>query len=59
LRALYLLGTIHGEQSQRERIERLTYERDVWYFCANNRGKKPGDFMRAQTTALWGQAVAA
>jgi hypothetical protein len=57
LRALYLLGTIHGEQSQSERIDRLTYERDVWYFCANNRGKKPGDYLRHQTSQLWNLAV--
>jgi hypothetical protein len=57
LRALYLLGTIHGEQSQRERIDRLTYERDTWYFCANNRGVKPGDYLRHQTSQLWNLAV--
>lgn len=54
---LYLLGYEQGRAATNHelehRIARLSYERDTWYFCANNPGKTPGDFMTAQTAALW------
>jgi len=58
LRSLYFTGYAHGEQSQRERIDRLTYERDRYYWISCNPGKTGADFMRGQTSALWDQAVA-
>jgi hypothetical protein len=56
LRTVYFAGFADGEQSQREQLDRLRYERDLWYFCVNNR-KKPGDYLRHQTSELWRLAV--
>jgi len=38
-------------------LERLRWERDLWYFCANNRGKRPSDFYRQHTNELWAEAT--
>lgn len=60
--SLYLLGYAHAEIRQTgsndDRIARLEYERDLWYYChANN--ATPADFMRAHTNLLWSEGVAA
>lgn len=47
-----------GRQSLRNRIDRLEWERDLWYYCANNKGKRPSDYWNHQTDALWAKAVA-
>ena len=39
------------------RVTRLEYERDLWYFVANNPGKRPGDFAHAATRRLWAEAA--
>ncbi len=39
-------------------VGHLEFERDLWHYCANNPGKKPGDYYRAQTARLWAEAVA-
>jgi len=49
---LFLLGYGFGEHSRQPHIDRLTYERDMWHYCAVNR-KKPGDYLRHQTSELW------
>ena len=62
--ALYSLGWDRGcvagydnrEEALGARIRRLKYERDLFHFCYVNR-KTPADFMRAQTDALWAEAV--
>lgn len=43
--------------ARQEEIDRLTWERDLWYFVANNKGKRPGDFYAAGTDRLWAEAV--
>lgn len=61
--SIYLLGYAHAEHryacNHGEHIARLEHERDLWYFVANNPGKRPGDFMRAHTDLLWKEGVAA
>lgn len=42
--------------ANRDEIDRLRFERDFWYFRANNPGK---DFYRVATARLWAEAVAA
>jgi hypothetical protein len=53
----YLLGHAQGIASARNEIDRLTYEADLWYFCANNKGKRPSDFYARATDALWAEAT--
>ncbi|MCU1597091.1 MAG: hypothetical protein JWQ47_830 [Glaciihabitans sp.] len=36
--------------------QRLHWERDLWYFVANNKGKRPSDFYTKTTDALWAGA---
>lgn len=61
--SLYLLGYAHAEYryacNHSEQITRIEHERDLWYFVANNPGKRPGDFMRAHTDLLWKEGSAA
>lgn len=61
--SIYLLGYAHAEQryacSHGDELARARHERDLWYFVANNPGKRPGDFMRAHTDLLWQEGVAA
>ena len=38
-------------------LERLRWERDLWYFCYANK-KTPAQFYSHQTNELWNQAVA-
>jgi len=45
-----------GSLSQAQQLERLRWERDYWYFRANNPGS---DFYAAATAALCAEAVAA
>jgi hypothetical protein len=57
LLAFFTFSYEQGRDSRNAEVTRLEYERDLWYFCANNKGKRPADFMRAQTDTLWAQAV--
>lgn len=41
----------------REGVDRLRFERDLWFFCYSNR-KTPRDFRNHQTDALWIEASA-
>jgi len=50
---VYLAGWTTGYESREAEIARLRWERDLWYFCANNKGKRPSDFYRHQTNAMW------
>ena len=47
---------VHGPDCQHQ-LDRLAWERDLWYFCANT-GKRPSDYYTHATDALWDQAVA-
>ena len=42
--------------SRQDEIDRLRWERDLWYFVASNKGKRPGDFCTHQTNQLWAEA---
>lgn len=60
LQGWYMAGYINGSQTANQhRIDRLTYERDLFYFLFANPGKKPGDYYTHQTNALWEEAVSA
>lgn len=54
--SLYLLGYAHAEHrfacNHRDRISRLEYERDLWYWIAQNPGKTANDYMTAATRNL-------
>ena len=60
--AIQELWAVAAEQGRQlanlDRIERLTYERDLWYACYAN-GWTPGEYMRRRTAAMWAEAVAA
>lgn len=56
---VYLFGWIAGRDSLTAELERVRWERDLWYFVANNKGKRPTDFYSHATKALWAEAVAA
>ncbi|MGV8883449.1 MAG: hypothetical protein ACOH19_14970 [Rhodoglobus sp.] len=53
-------GRAHGHRAGMiaagHRIERLEYEANLWYFVANNPGKRPSDYRTHQTNALWNEA---
>ena len=53
---VYLHGWAEGRESLTATIARLTWERDLWYFVANNKGKTPADFYRQTTSRLWDEA---
>lgn len=55
---VYLAGWAAGYSSREAEIARLTWERDLWYFCANNKGKRPSDFYALATAELWTGAAA-
>ena len=61
--SLYLLGHAHAEYryscNHADRIARLEYERDLYYWLASNPGKSGADFLKFQTNALWAEGVAA
>ena len=61
--SLYLLGYAHAEYryscNHADRIARLEYERDLYYWLASNPGKSGADFLKFQTNALWAEGVAA
>jgi hypothetical protein len=38
-------------------LDRMRWERDLWYFCNANR-KSPSDFYAAATSALWVEGAA-
>lgn len=50
---VYLAGWARGYESCEARIQRLEWERDLWYFVASNPGKTPADFYRHATAELW------
>jgi hypothetical protein len=54
---VYLFGYLAGRESLRARIDRLTWERDLYYFLMSNRGKTAKDYYSHQTSELWRQAV--
>lgn len=54
---VFLHGYMHGRESLTPDLERVRWERDLWFFCYTN-GKTPADFMRAHTDALWAGGVA-
>ena len=53
---VYLRGWADGRDSLAAEISRLRWERDCWYFVANNKGKTPADFYRHLTNRLWDEA---
>jgi len=53
---VYLRGWAEGRESLTATLARLTWERDLWYFVANNKGKTPADFYRQTTSRLWDEA---
>jgi len=56
---MFLQGWARGYESRQHTIDRLTFERDQFYFVAFNKGKTLADFRAAHTRALWDQAVSA
>lgn len=53
LRDWWVVAAEFGRQTANtDRIDRLTYERDLWYACYAN-GWTPGEYMRRHTDALW------
>lgn len=53
---VYLRGWADGRDTLTEVVARLRWERDCWYFVANNKGKTPADFYRHLTNRLWDEA---
>ena len=51
-----LAGWLDGYHARDAEVSRLNWEADVWYYCANNRGKRPTDFYAAATDRLWAEA---
>lgn len=57
--SMWCVAADQGRASaNRDEIERLTWERDLWFGCYTN-GWTPGEYMRRQTSAMWAEAVAA
>lgn len=52
----YLLGHARGAAEARHEIDHLNHEANVWYFVANNKGKRPGDYYSHLTDELWREA---
>ena len=48
----YWAGHAYHDEGCQGRINRLTWERDLFYFCYANR-KKPTDFYSHLTSELW------
>lgn len=46
-----------GRESVTCDCEQLRFDRDRWYFVANNRGKKPGDYYQHLTNRLWAEGA--
>lgn len=53
---VYLRGWAEGRESLAAVVARLSWERDLWYFVANNKGKTAADFYPHLTTRLWDEA---
>jgi hypothetical protein len=53
---MYLSGWARGFEARQSEIDRLTWEAGLWYFCANNRGKRPSDYYASVTSDLWTEA---
>ena len=49
----YWAGNASHDAECQKRIDRLTWERDLFYFQMANRGKTAADFYARATTALW------
>ncbi len=45
-----------GHSSRQGEVDRLNWQADLWYFCANNPGKRPNDYYSHQTARLWDEA---
>ena len=52
-----LAGWLDGYHARDAEIARLRWETDLWYYCANNRGKRPTDYYAAATDRLWAEGV--
>lgn len=52
LAGFYVAGHAAGMAASPD-LQRLTWERDAWFFVACNRGKTIADFYTHQTSALW------
>ena len=46
-----------GRASRQAEIDRLRWERDLYYFCFANK-KRPGDYYTHQTNQLWAEGSA-
>jgi hypothetical protein len=53
---MFLAGWARGWESRQAEIDRLTWEAGLWYFCANNKGKRPSDYYASVTSDLWTEA---
>lgn len=53
---VFLAGWAVGYESREGTVERLRWERDLWYFCYTNR-KTPAEFYRHATNELWNEAT--
>jgi len=54
---VYLAGWAAGYESRQAHVDRITWQRDAFYFVMANPGKKLSDFYSASTSALWDEAV--
>ena len=54
---VYLQGWAAGYESRQSEIDGLKWQRDLWYFVANNKGKRPIDFYGHLTNELWIEAA--
>lgn len=52
----YLLGHAAGAAAVRQEFAHVEHEANLWYFVANNPGKRPGDYYTHQTNELWREA---
>lgn len=60
LREFFTYAYEAGRESRGcDECDRLRFDRDLWYFVANNKGKRPGDYYTHLTNELWRQGVAA
>jgi len=50
---VYLAGWAAGYESRQAHVDRITWQRDAFYFVMANPGKKLSDFYSATTSALW------
>jgi hypothetical protein len=53
----YVYAYESGRESQQPEIDHLKWDRDLWYFVANNKSKRPGDYYSHLTNELWNEAT--